>query len=116
MNRQQIYDTAARHLLTQNKKALNVAGSCRYHSDDGYKCAIGCLIPDELYRTEMEGEDIEGLLIIEPKLEPILLNDGNNLDFLEELQIIHDCIFPEKWEKELRKFAKRYNLTPFQKE
>lgn len=34
----------------------------------------------------------------------------NNSRLISELQMIHDATFPEYWELELEKLAKRYNL------
>ncbi len=35
---------------------------CRYRGDNGTMCAVGCLIPNELYRESMEGYPIHGNL------------------------------------------------------
>ena len=46
MNRQEVFDKVAIHLLTQNAKALNSGGLCVYKTPNGLRCAVGCLIPD----------------------------------------------------------------------
>lgn len=44
------------HLTKQKARAVLPNGqSCVYRDEDGNKCAIGCLIPDELYTPEVEG-------------------------------------------------------------
>lgn len=56
MTNQEIFDTVAVHLLTQNKRATkaNCSTTCQYRTSEGLKCAVGCLIPDEKYTPEME--------------------------------------------------------------
>jgi hypothetical protein len=48
MTKQEIFDKVAAHLLTQRKRCVNQTGDCVYRSDDGLKCAAGCLIPDDV--------------------------------------------------------------------
>lgn len=65
MNPQEIFDTVARHLFTQGKRATDFEQSynrtvCRYRTSDGLKCAAGCLIPDDKYDPKMEGWAING--------------------------------------------------------
>ena len=36
-------------------------GQCAYRSEDGDKCAVGCLIPDSDYREAFEGTTVLGL-------------------------------------------------------
>jgi len=52
--RQQIFDQVARHLLKQGKRAVSAQGRCKYRTDDGLKCAAGCLISDEEYDSNFE--------------------------------------------------------------
>lgn len=53
MNAQEMFETVARHLFAQGKRAgvENEEGdfSCLYRAPDGTKCAIGCLLTDEQY-------------------------------------------------------------------
>lgn len=52
---QEVFDYVAKHLIKQGKQA--VAGSnCAYRSPEGLSCAVGCLITDEEYNVNMEGE------------------------------------------------------------
>ena len=73
MHKQEIFDTIVAHLRNQGKKAANgstVEGrgqlQCKYRSDDGLKCAVGYLIPDDRYAKEMEGQDPFGLAFMYP--------------------------------------------------
>lgn len=83
-------------------------GSCYYRAEDGIaKCAVGCLIPDELYDKiineddgETLGEAIEGNALSElvdfTLLKPIVNGDDevgqNKLHFLEDAQRLHDRV------------------------
>lgn len=51
----------ADHLATQRKPS-DLCGTCLYRSPNGCKCAVGILIPDELYSHFIEDTDIESIL------------------------------------------------------
>lgn len=103
MTKQEIFDIVAKHLLTQNCKALGLDGRCSYRGDAGTKCAVGILISDEEYYPEMEGFNVTGL-----KLPDRLLP---HIDFLTRFQIIHDGCNVEDWEALLLNTAKKYHLS-----
>ena len=54
---QDIFDFVAAHLMTQGVVSEDQNGQCVYRSPDGLKCAIGCLIPDDAYRGNLEGRE-----------------------------------------------------------
>lgn len=54
MTNQEIFDTCLTHLRAQGQRALNDRGTCQYRADDGLKCAIGALIPDDKYNPNFE--------------------------------------------------------------
>lgn len=86
MTPQQIFDTVATHLFAQGEQAIDGQGSCVYRSDNGLKCAVGCLIPDESYTTEMEGNAAQDL---GTRFNlPEWFKDNGLL--LQELQEVHD--------------------------
>lgn len=116
MTNQQTFDAVARHLLTQKAPALRTTEGgeviCAYRGDDGKKCAVGCLIPDDMYDAElMEGV---GVHYIEDVLAPL----GHSLELLATLQHIHDATLPSQpypcdpsdWPEELGWVAKEYGL------
>lgn len=106
MDKQEIFDKVAVHLLTQMKKSLITFFGCAYRSDDGLKCAIGVLIPDNKYHGELEGEGAGCCAVLEA------IGVGYELgNFLEELQEIHDGHQPQYWQRELREFADENNLS-----
>lgn len=52
---QQFFDDVVAHLRSQNCKALSKTGACRYRGENSTKCAIGGILPDELYFPALEG-------------------------------------------------------------
>ena len=61
---QEIYDTVARHLFSQGRKAaVRIGGvySCVYRGPRGLKCAVGCLIRDDEYDRVMENHGVTDL-------------------------------------------------------
>lgn len=56
--------TISAHLAKQ-RKGSRVDGkdsTCAYRGNDNTMCAIGCLIPDELYNESYEGKNIRALM------------------------------------------------------
>lgn len=103
---QEVFDQVRDHLLKQMAKSLDRKKGgykCAYRGDNGLTCAAGCLIGDEEYTSEMEGMGWASLVY---KFDIT----KNNSRLINELQMIHDATFPEYWELELEKLAKRYNL------
>lgn len=53
--------TAIRKVIAQGKRSFS-QGYCLYRGPDGTKCALGHLIPDELYTRDIEGKNIYAAL------------------------------------------------------
>lgn len=86
-------------LLAQRERAADGLGMCKYRAPSGLKCAVGCLIPDELYT-----KNIEGACLNQPngpeydELVKVLAQcELTNLNLLEKLQFIHDELAVGKW-------------------
>lgn len=98
---QQIYDTVVTHLWTQNARSVAPEGySCRYYDKaTGNKCAVGCLIPTELYSWKLEGRGVRTLKFSHEsecrKVAKFLgVTISNTKTFLlVELQGFHDEVF-----------------------
>lgn len=112
---QQLYETVVLHQRKQGQKShVKLAEgdySCRYRGSDGRKCAIGCLIPDDVYKPAMEGGDVSD--IIAKDLLPLNLaaEFHKNLRLLSLLQKIHDESNSfEDWEKQWRMVADDFKL------
>ena len=116
---QDIFDKSSRHLLNQAARAVEkeksggmlVNGACRYRSSDGLMCAVGCLIPDELYDPSFEGlgfgsnNELHAMFGIDPDSPKRLL--------LMRLQKIHDESQPESWPELLNELAVTFGLGTY---
>lgn len=113
MELQQLFDTVSTHLLTQNRQSRNIFNNCVFHSNDGAKCAIGCLIPEDAYHpmfelTSFDGEDDR----IRKAVFPVIGESTvEKLELLDELQCLHDEALPEEWTKALQNLAIKEGLT-----
>ena len=139
MTKQEVFDKVATHLLTQNKRSLEDT-SCVYRAKDGSMCAAGCLIPDEEYTPALEGwqitacyesfdENVYGFEkwnaalnlalvdyrgLVPPRPEFVKLFSGwerSVVNFLRELQEIHDDMPVADWCAHLRTAANRHELN-----
>ncbi len=121
MNNQQLFDIVSKHLLKQGRRSVNAYGSCRYYGDDGLKCAIGCLIPENKYNKEFEGKIITEKI---PMDEVDLMNTNGHKPICDAagigedqvklalaLQRIHDEGSPQNWGASLESVAKKFKLT-----
>jgi hypothetical protein len=108
---QELFDRICEHLLTQNRKAIEVTRQgemCRYRGADGCSCAIGCLIPDDDYDPSIEGS----IVLDAPVWSRIPYElDEHLLVSLRNLQNLHDAWRPSDWPCQLRAFARYYQLT-----
>lgn len=107
MTKQEIFDRVSGHLLTQKRQSVDSNGNCTYRwkLPDGpvLSCAVGCLIPDNLYRPSFEGTGVSGLLrMVEPLRE--LLGMENEM-LLRELQWLHDKEPVDYWKVKLSTLA-----------
>lgn len=116
MTRQEIYDIVKQHLLTQgvrSQKESSVFGAeCAYRGDNGLKCAVGALIPDSLYKPEMEGKRASALMFFNHAVAEYFGVDNGG--FLDSLQTVHDSdwIDPKHWPAELERVAREYGVKP----
>lgn len=103
--KQTAFDTSARHLLTQNKKAKLSAIACAYRGEDGTKCGIGCLIPDDRYLPSMEGKTVMDLMLWGKVNDLFEDPDHNIMFFLTDLQHVHDGSPVADWKAKLAEFG-----------
>lgn len=102
---QEVYNQIARHLLTQNEKALDENRcTCAYRGPSGLKCAGGCFISDDEYTHDMEGRTWDGLA----NLTHYLPSEHSNL--ISEGQDIHDDYPPHQWPELLTSLAREFHL------
>jgi hypothetical protein len=88
-SKQQIYDYVGEFLLKQGRKSVSTGRlpKCLYRGPDNTKCAIGCLIPDKLYKPELEMNTLNSLFKKKYKLPWYF---RRYKDFLTQLQNSHD--------------------------
>ena len=91
MNKQEIFDTVVKHLAKQKTKSVlpRPHGNdmqCVYRGEGGMKCAVGCLIPDELYDPDMEGDTVDQLADLNKLPEDLV----EHVSLLYNLQFAHD--------------------------
>lgn len=80
-------------------------GGCKYRGDNGTKCAIGFLIPDEIYTPRLEGYTNARDLIAKlcySELKDVIY------DLLDDLQTLHDSGI-KSWREGLLDIALKYS-------
>lgn len=121
---QEYFDETVRHLLKQKERSQGHA-SCLYRSRTGREegaqlaCAIGCHIPDSVYKSAMddhgEGMGVEDLLRLFPDLEVYLqpgqLKKKYGQTLNQALQVVHDDYEPSEWKYQLEQVANEFGLT-----
>lgn len=102
MTPQDIFNKVATHLFTQGEKAVELVAlsdwngkkpkyepACRYRMKKGDKvltCAAGCLIPNDVYKPDMENFRIH-MVKNYPGIPAFI---KNNLGLIGQLQRLHD--------------------------
>lgn len=99
MTPQEIFNKVVTHLFDQGGKSEH-GGLCRYRDPYGNSCAVGCLIPDEIYDPGIEGAGLRGLterrfhserqLKLVKVLERSGIAEPTLRKLLERLQSVHD--------------------------
>lgn len=90
---QEIFDQVVAHLAKQRVGSFMEGKGCAYRGEGGTMCAAGCLIADDEYSPQMDD-------LSTPTAWSELAFKGfvpsDHLDFILELQRIHDGNFEEK--------------------
>ena len=90
MDNQEFFDKATSGFLKQGVLSVDKTGECVYRCDDGRRCAVGFVVPDELYRFEFEGHAIETLIAEREDVEAFF--SKVTALFAVEIQRCHDSI------------------------
>lgn len=117
MTEQEIFNTVAKHLLKQGKAATHEGKpyDCAYRGQGGTKCAVGCLISDDVYDKKMEGLYVTGLIEEFPVLEHL----APHVRLLGKLQHAHDDFLAGSdhlissmtaWRSKMRDIAELFEL------
>jgi hypothetical protein len=107
----------AKHLFTQGCRSVELDEdtdtACLYRGPEGRMCAVGVLIPDELYNTDMEFQNAVYLVGKVGSPFPEWMKANENL--LQSLQISHDrahnWLNSEAMRERLRAVATQYDLS-----
>lgn len=99
MNKQQLFNTVATHLIQQGKPSAIITTSklgekdvtCLYRAPDGCRCAVGCLIDDEVYTTEIEYLNVRDESV-RACLQASDIDCSEHLGLLACLQAVHDQV------------------------
>ena len=77
-----------------NRDVTGAIARCYYRSPEGYKCAIGCLIPDEMYDSKWDRSYSGGLsvnrVIEDGQISGIFNIDNYSVNWLRVIQNWHD--------------------------
>lgn len=110
LTNQTAFEIMVNHLLNQGEKsrAYNET-TCVYRNPDGLKCAIGAILPDDLYVSSMENKLAHALFVDYPAIGKLWENLSINL--LAKMQHIHDHRCVDEWFGEFKAIADEFNLS-----
>ena len=112
---QAIFDKIVNHLLSQNKRSVRHhsydAQQCAYRGNDGLKCAIGCLIEDDNYSSELESLSVNTYAVKYALIKSGINTESHTLmSMLGFCQNMHDSNPPDTWMNSLKSVAEQFNL------
>lgn len=115
MTNQEIFDKVSEFLIKQGKPCITDNG-CVYRGPDGLKCAVGCVLPDELYQPGMDSDDVDIRAIWWKYPEVAEYFGRGKLPLLEALQQVHDG-WPyhgstETFARQMLDIARTFGLSP----
>lgn len=84
---QEIFDRVCAHLAQQGRKSKSVMGGCVYRADDGARCAVGCLLPDDAPFASLDNLDDTSIRTL---IRNGLVSTDPSVDLLAKLQEAHD--------------------------
>lgn len=113
--KQTAFDVMWNGLKAQGWQKSMTNNVCTYRGDNGRKCAVGHLIPDEIYHERMERIPIQVVYFELGKYILPTKEDVQFFGFLEEARWAHDYAIEtnkkHNMESCMRRLAKRHNLT-----
>ena len=114
MSVNKIFYKVHKHLLKQHEKSESMEAGCQYRSDNGLRCAVGCLMTDDIYDSSLEGSNLKDIRVRQA-LTPIV---GVNyelrllkLNLLQRLQEVHDNEPVEHWERGLAEIKHEFDIS-----
>ncbi len=85
---QEVFDIVVNHLFTQGRPAYDGVQGCMYRAPDGLRCAVGVLIPDDLYDPAFETNRSD--FVLKKLFDANLADWRNHEELLNTLQETHD--------------------------
>lgn len=118
MSLSKIFYKVENHLLKQNERSVTSVTSgeyCRYRSEEGLSCAVGCLMTDDIYDYSLEGGSARDFDVVEA-LAPIIgvsptIHRAKKIDLLHRLQAIHDGDRVDTWADKLSEVKLDFNIS-----
>lgn len=121
---QEAFDTMLFHIRAQGyQRAVNEKGHCQYRAN-GKKCAVGALIPDDRYTSDLDtgynggGYPVQTAAVADTLASAGWRVDPQALKMYDQAQMCHDNALdpncggsPDNFERRMRALAARYNLT-----
>ena len=116
---QEMFETVVSALLIQKERAGNMeigpysgkeSFHCKYLSESGCKCAVGHLIYEDHYQEGLEDNGVGSFIVRQALKASDCPTDKGSINFLHELQAIHDSEDIEYWKDEFEKFGKKHSL------
>lgn len=89
MTAQEIFDRVSTHLFAQGHRSVDHSGQgiiCLYRGPGGAQCAMGCLIPDDVYEVAMECQLAQEVIRYYSGLSHLAPYET----LVRELQLVHD--------------------------
>jgi hypothetical protein len=119
MTAQEIFDEVTKHLFDQKAASLNEFGGCVYRGKDGFKCAVGALISDELALVHNGASVVKLIHLAEDEGVTVPNWMTENLSLLTDLQTVHDAcplalgeFVPSELKRRLERVSVQHNLSP----
>ena len=117
MSNQEVFNKVLAHLRKQGRAAMDDESTCVYRAPNGTSCAVGCLLPDNLYDPRIEGESVDALVWTRagdfPAIAAFL--ERFDIDLLIDLQIAHDRRLADYgvafWDQRMAGIAEEYGLV-----
>ncbi|MBN3756034.1 hypothetical protein G3N95_24040 [Paraburkholderia sp. Tr-20389] len=114
LSAQDVFDIVATAMLRQNARATADGVKCMYRAPDGKRCAIGWLVPDEVYEKSLEFFGVRDIAV---RLATESGDAGRfarflyiHMPLLRDLQGMHDANLPAEWPQTLREIAYAFRL------
>lgn len=121
MDIQETFNAVVTFARKQKTKSQSTTGACLYRKssyeeskESTQTCFVGAFIPDNVYSTKMESQNVTDLLYAFPFLYKVLAIDGLTkvklIHFWSAMQNIHDITVMTLWENRFKDYATNHGL------